>query len=224
MALEARNITGFDVVEFRGPGTLKLSQGERESLKIHAPGYVIDHIRAEVRDGRLLLGYVSPQIVSLRVYSEVISFDLTVRDLKRLKQSGSGKIIAPDIDVDRIEVQMEGSGKLYLQHLTADHLGVSLSGSGLVSVAGDVESQVVNLTGSGRYQGEHLVSDFASLTLSGSGKADVSTSDSLDVRITGSGTVSYAGYPEVTKQVSGSGKLVRRRRQKQKAYRGEEHG
>ena len=225
MSVEVRPISSFDKMEFRGPGTLKISQGEKESLKIHAPGYVMNDIIADVVDGRLHLGYQSPRIVSFKVYTEVISYDLTVKDLKQLSVTGSGKVIAPDVDVDSLDVKSSGSGKIYLQHLTADHFRLRVSGSGMVSVAGDVESQIVKITGSGAYLAEHLVSDFAEVELTGSGKADVSVSDQLSARITGSGLVSYAGYPEVTKQVTGSGSLVRRRRQKKTMDRGEEeHG
>ncbi len=224
VAVELRNVGDVTEIEFRGPGTLKITQGDRETLKIHAPAYVMEHIRADVTDGRLQLGYVSPQVASLRVYSEVISFDLKVKDLKQLTINGSGKVIAPDLDVDRLDVVLSGSAKVYLQHLTSDHLTSTISGSGHISVAGDVESQLITINGSGKYPSEHLVSDFAQVTINGSGAADVSCSDELNVLINGSGKVTYAGYPEVAKRIQGSGKVSRRRRDKRHQPLGEEHG
>jgi len=224
MSVEVRPVSGFRAVVFRGPGTLKITQGERESVKIHAPGYVMNDIEARVQDDTLHLGYVPPRVVRLRVWGEVISYDLVLKDLRRLSVRGSGKVIAPDIDVDALGVRLDGSARVHLQHLTADHFSLVLAGSGLVTIAGDVESQSLSITGSGRCQGEHLVSDFADVRISGSGSADVNASDELNVNVSGSGVVSYSGQPEVTKQVSGSGKVVRRRRQKRESPRGEEHG
>ena len=46
----------------------------------------------------------------------------------------------------------------------------------------------------------------------------------LQVKISGSGNVTYDGYPDVTRNISGSGKLSRKRRQTKSNSRSEEHG
>ncbi|MCH7743594.1 MAG: DUF2807 domain-containing protein [Proteobacteria bacterium] len=224
MSVEIRQVSGFDQVIFRGPGTLKITQGDRESLTIHAPAYVMEHIESEVRGSLLRLGYVSPKIVSLRVNREVISYDLYTKEVCKLVLTGAGKIIIPDLDNDAVVLEVMGSGYISLDNLTADRLDVVISGSGSVQVAGDIEAQSVLISGAGTYEAERLVSDFARVKISGSGNANVSVSDDLDVIISGSGKVSYGGYPDISKLISGSGKLMRRRRNKQKMNKGEEHG
>ncbi len=224
MSIEIRQVSDFNQLEFRGPGVCKITQGDVESLSIHAPEYMMRHIKSVVSSSILHLGYVSPRVVSLGVNREVISYDLCIKDLHRLQLRGSGRIIAPDLDNDSMVVELSGSGQILLDNLTADRLIVSLTGSGRVQVAGDVETQSLSITGSGQYNAEQLVSDYAQLKISGSGNADVSVSDDLSVVIAGSGKISYGGYPDVSKVISGSGKLVRRRREKQPINRGEEHG
>lgn len=223
MSIEKRNVQRFDAVRLIGPGTLKVTHGEQESLTIHAPAYVMPHVVSDVRNGVLHLGYRAPKIVSLRVFKEVISYALVMRDIRGLAVSGNGKIIAPDLDNDSISIALSGSGSVILEQLTADKLNVENSGSGLVRIAGDVEAQSVVIAGSGEYDARQLVSDFARVAINGSGDAHVSVSDDLSVNINGSGKVSYAGFPDISKQISGSGKLVRRRRDKP-VNRGEEHG
>jgi len=56
-----------------------------------------------------------------------------------------------------------------------------------------------------------MISDFASLNVTGPGRAAISVNDRLRVAITGHGTVSYAGFPEIVKLISGSGRLQRHR-------------
>ncbi|MCB1694092.1 MAG: DUF2807 domain-containing protein, partial [Pseudomonadales bacterium] len=80
------------------------------------------------------------------------------------------------------------------------------------------------VSGAGHYKADRLISDFAQVRLSGAGTADVSVSDDLDVVISGPGRVSYAGYPEIVKRITGSGKLVRRRRANRQPRSGEDHG
>jgi Putative auto-transporter adhesin, head GIN domain len=223
MSVEIRQVSRFDQVRFRGPGTLKITQGDKESLTVHAPAYVMKHIESKVKDTVLCLGYVAPKIVSLRVNREVISYDLCMKDVRKLVLTGIGRLVVPDLDNDVVTVELMGAGKVSLDKLTADRLDVMISGSGNVRVAGDVEAQTLVISGSGNYDAERLVSDFAQVRISGSGNASVSVSDDLNVVISGSGKVSYGGYPDISKFISGSGKLLRRRR-KQQLNKGEEHG
>jgi len=224
MSVEIRKVTRFDQVRFRGPGTLKITQGDVGSLTIHAPAYVIKDIQSEVKDSILRLGYVAPKVTSLKVHQEVISFDLCMKDVRKVTSTGSGKVLIPDLDNDVVTVENIGSGLIVMEHLTADRLDVVIRGSGEVKVAGDVEAQSSVMSGSGSYEAERLVSDFAHIKITGSGDANVSVSDDLNVVITGSGKISYGGYPDISKVISGSGRLMRRRRNKTKLNRGEEHG
>lgn len=223
MSVTIREVTGFDRIRFRGPGICRITQDDVESLTIHAPAYVMQHIESEVRESVLHLGYVSPRIVSLKVGQEIITYDLSMKDIRRILLAGSGTVVVPDLDNDVVSVEVAGSGQISLKNLTADKLNVVISGSGLINVAGDIEAQTLKITGSGRYEAQRLISDFAQVRISGSGEAHVSVSDELNIIISGSGKVSYGGYPDISKVISGSGKLVRRRRNKHRHKRGEGH-
>ncbi|MBT4160867.1 MAG: DUF2807 domain-containing protein [Gammaproteobacteria bacterium] len=224
MSIEVRDVSRFDKVRFRGPGTLKISQTESESLTIHAPAYVMRDVISEVREGTLHVGYKTPKITRLRAMKEVISFDLSMKDIRTITVTGSGTVIVPDLDNDTVRIEINGSGKVSLEHLTADNLRTMIHGSGGVRVQGDVETQSVVVNGSGRYEAEYLVSDFAQVTVNGSGNIGVSVTDELNVVINGSGQVVYGGFPDIEKSISGSGSLTRRRREKDQSKKGEDHG
>jgi len=224
MSIEVRDVSRFDQVRFRGPGTLKITQTDKESVTVHAPAYVMEHIISEVKDGILHIGYKSPKITRLRVLKEVISFNLGMKDIRKIAVTGSGTVIVPDLDNDSVLVEISGSGKVNLDHLTADDFRATLHGSGYIRAQGDVETQSIVINGSGKYLSEHLVSDFAQVTLNGSGKVSISVSDELNVVINGSGEVTYGGFPDITKTISGSGALTRRRRVKDRSDAGEDHG
>ena len=223
MTIETRLVRDFDQVRLKGPGTLKITQCGEESLTIHAPGYALEDIQSEVIDGELHLGYRSRKVITLAVHREVISYDLKLKDLRGLTVNGSGKVLVPDLDNDQLNVKLMGSAHIDLQKLTADHIEVVLSGSGTISVKGDVESQQVKISGSGDYRSPNLVSDLADISLSGSGRAVIKVNAELNANISGSGSISYIGYPEVYKQVSGSGKLIRVRKERNN-NKGKEHG
>jgi len=227
MSVEIREVSNFNQIRFKGPGTVKIRQTDgKESLTIHAPAYVIKDIESSVKDSVLYLGYVTPPVVSLKVIKEVISFDLRLKNLESLSVSGSGRILIPDLDVDRLRLSLSGSGVLQLDHLTADTLETNLSGSGNMNIEGDVETQRVKISGSGLFNGLRLVSDICYLDLTGSGEARLLVHDQLTVRINGSGRASYRGYPDIRKQISGTGSLSRITRtlaKDQKSPTGGEH-
>ena len=224
MSIEVRDVSRFDQVRFRGPGTLKVTQTGKESLTVHAPAYVMEHIISEVKDGILYVGYKSPKITRLRVLKEVISFNLGMKDIRKIAVTGSGTVLVPDLDNDTVQLEINGSGKVNLDHVTADDFRVTIHGAGYIRAQGDVETQSIVINGSGKYLSEHLVSDFAQVTLNGSGKVSISVSDELNVVISGSGEVAYGGFPDITKTISGSGALTRRRRVKDRSDAGEDHG
>ncbi len=224
MPIEVRDVSRFEQVRFRGPGALKITQTNEESLTVQAPAYVIKHIISEVKDGVLYVGYKSPKVTPLRVLKEVISFDLSVKDIREISVTGSGAVIVPDLDNDTVCVEINGTGKVNLGHLTADNFRATIQGAGHIRAQGDVETQAIVVNGSGKVMSDHLVSDFARVILNGSGKVSMSVSDELNVVINGSGEVSYGGFPDITKAITGSGALTRRRRVKDRSTAGEDHG
>ena len=211
MTIEVREVRDFSKVRLRGPGILKVTQSDHESLTIQAPRYGISQLQSIVVDEELLLGYVSIGPASLQLYREVITYDLHVKDLCQLCLTGVGRAVLPDMDSDVLVLQVKGAGEIRVDHLTADRLEVLIDGRGRVSVSGDVEAQSVVVRDAGDYQAETMISDFADLRVTGPGRAAISVNDRLRVAITGHGTVSYAGFPEIVKLISGSGRLQRHR-------------
>lgn len=209
---QERLIKGVQSVVFSGPGSLHLTQGEKETLAVSASAGVLTELRSRLRQGTLHLGVGRREVTPLALMRESVRWDLQVRELQKLVMTGAGLVEIPDLDMDELTVELQGSGNMNFTHLTADKLRIELAGSGRIVLAGDVESQRVRVAGSGGYEAIDLVSDYGSIILAGSGTADVAVNDDLDVQIMGTGKVSYAGYPEVTKRISGSGKLTRIRR------------
>lgn len=214
--LEVRNLQIFDKVTFNGPGVLTIIQCDETLLTIDAPDVVMKNIRSTVVDEALRLGYQSPIIICLEAYRETINYELRVKDLKEIKFNGNGGVVIPDLDNDDLSLHSSGSGDIFVKQLTADHLSTKITGSGQIEVAGDVETQSLALSGSGSFLAEDLVSDFADVRILGSGNAKISVSEELNVKITGSGQVTYGGYPGIEKLISGSGKLVRQRKDKKR--------
>jgi hypothetical protein len=187
LASESRPVTGFTKVELSGTGELTIEKTGTESLAISAEDNLLPLLTSEVSGDTLVLGTKrNTEIVT----TKPINYALTVKDLTGLTLSGSGNI--------------------RLSNLSTTRLTTKISGSGTITASGTADDQDLDISGSGRYQADQLASKTVSAGISGSGTASVLVSDALDVRISGSGTLTYTGDPtRVTQDVSGSGKLIK---------------
>ncbi len=127
-----------------------------------------------------------------------------------LRISGSGEMDVEECDAAEVRIDINGSGDLRLAEAGADTLDVSISGSGTCDIRrGEVERQAVRITGSGELTSIGMESEVTEVRITGSGAAEVEVSERLDVHITGSGDVRYAGNPNtVGRAVSGSGDIT----------------
>jgi predicted ester cyclase len=199
---ERREIADVNAVSVEGIGTLRLTQGDTESLTIEAEPRVLRRIATEVRDRTLV---IRPDR-SLRT-REPIVYHLTVEDLDAIELSGAVAGEAERFATDELRLSLSGSSAFAIGELTADALTVISSGNGSAVLGGSVTTQTVDLSGSGRYRAADLQSADASLTVSGAGQAEVRVSDRLAVDISGAGGVVYHGNPEITQSISGAGSL-----------------
>ncbi len=131
-----------------------------------------------------------PVIVDLESYgsSEVYGeSEFQQNENMTLRNFGSGNMDLY-VDTDNLDVFVSGSGDIYLEGL-ADNTDLTLSGSGWAKMF-------------------NLSADFSDVRISGSGSAEVTVDNDLDVIISGSGDLYYKGHPQISSQVTGSGKVI----------------
>ncbi|HEY9468077.1 MAG TPA: DUF2807 domain-containing protein [Propionibacteriaceae bacterium] len=98
-----------------------------------------------------------------------------------------------------------------MSKLATPGLSTDISGSAAITASGTADDQDLKISGSGRFEAEQLRSKTVKVDMSGSGIVSVYASDVLDIHMSGSGTLTYTGDPkQVTQQISGSGKLIKK--------------
>ena len=185
MAVERRDVVGFDAIDLSGSGTVRVSVTDTESVTVEAEDNILPLLTTEVRDGTLVLGAnrsISP--------TREIVYTITVISLEAVAVSGSGSVTAVGVDADDFEVD--------------------ISGSGTVTPAGVSQVLDLSISGSGRFSGDGLASTTGTVSVSGSGSAVVVVTDDLDVNVSGSGSVVYIGDPNISTSISGSGDVSQR--------------
>jgi hypothetical protein len=201
---EDRPVSGFDHVVLNGMGDLIITQGTTESLTIEADDNILPVITTEVKSGVLVIGLKD----GIRLVGTAkITYHLAVKELNGLEISGLGQANIASLRSTSLELGMSGSGKIQIDDLQADSLTANSSGLGAYILGGKVTTLTLNFSGAGFFDAKDLQTSTATLTINGTGTASVWVTDQLDVNISGGGFVRYYGDPEVTKTISGIGRV-----------------
>ncbi len=184
---EARAVSNFSAVDFRGVGELTITQWNTESLTIQAEEIILRQIKTEVSNGTLTIR-VEPESLKSMNTKQGIYYTLTVKRLDAFTLAGAGNIRATNIKGDR--------------------LAVTLSGLGNLDISGEAGQQTVVISGAGNYRAEGLKSRTAQVQVTGLGSATVWATDSLDATTTSTGSINYYGSPQVNKSVKGLGSVT----------------
>jgi hypothetical protein len=201
---ESRDVRSFDQVALMGIGTLVITQGDTEGLRIQADDNVLPLLQSTVSSGVLTL---EPKEHTEIRASTPIRYELAARQLQLISVEGAAEAQAARLLADRFALEVEGAGRVGIDQLTAKTLTARMEGSGGVRVGGQVVQQTLHVEGAGTYHGESLESQRTTVAVAGSGTCAVRAHDSLDARVEGSGVVTYSGSPAVTRHVSGSGQV-----------------
>ncbi len=199
--LQTRKVTGFHGVETSGGIDLYLKSGH-ESVAISAPESVRAHIKTEVVNGILSIGFEEGWhrgigVGKIRAY-------VSIETLEKLGASGGSNIILEnEITAKDVDIDLSGGSDLKGK-MNANSLVINQSGGSGVDISGNVKTLKVESSGGSDLHGYDLVTDY--VTISASGGSDSYFTANKEIRIVASGgsDVHYKGQATV-KEVNSSG-------------------
>jgi len=182
-ATSERKVEPFTNLALDGSMDVVIGVGTDQNVVVEGDDNIVPLITTKVSSGTLTID--SESGFSTKVPLKV---RITVPKLKGLTLNGSGSMLADGV-----------SGKEFK---------AMLAGSGDMQVKGSVSSIDATLTGSGRIRMQQIPCESAKVLLTGSGDIEVSPTQQLDAKLTGSGRIVYFGFPNITKDVTGSGEVI----------------
>ena len=205
LAQEVRTLgAGITQVLFAVAGNLRVELGVQEVLRIDAEGNLLAFLESNVVGNTLQIQEANG--VDLNATLPVV-FDLTIAQLIELTHAGVGTIDIVDLVAPQFSLTLAGVGNLIATNYSGQTFDATLAGVGDIRVSGSVDSQTVVVSGVGDYEGGTLASIDAVVTVTSAASATVRVSDTLDVTISGPGTVFYIGDPVITSNITGGGSL-----------------
>ncbi len=204
---EQRNINNYTAIDLQLSATIYYTEADTFSMEIIAQQNVIDEISTDVNDGKLVIRL--PWDTKLKSYN-TITINIAAPAVSDFTVSGSGNIYSNNIlHVLNSDFNISGSGKIEIIGVETNDIDARISGSGRLTINGGTSINAdITISGSGNANIENVMSEYVTTNTSGSGDCRVFATNTLDVKISGSGKVYYAGNPSITKSISGSGKLI----------------
>lgn len=203
---EDRIVTDFDKLKSSGSFDIEIINGEEYNVVVYAESNIISYIETYVTNGTLNIDIRGLHNINNRLPMQVI---VTTPQMRSIKQSGSGGIIADYFDANEFDLFISGSGSISTT-IDAAVIDAGISGSGNIEISGSASLVNYNISGSGRIDGYDLHTKNCDARISGSGSMYVSATDLIQATISGSGNVFYKGEPAIDSHISGSGRVISR--------------
>ena len=213
---ESREIQGVTRIVLRDYGSLFISQGEEESLRIEGEPEVLRTVKTWVSNGELILDIDESwfqktlSAVTSAIEGRSLKYHLMVKNLEGIYVQGAAQVKMTGLKTESIYLTLKGAGEMIITGIEAGLVDIDLPGAGVISVSGRTDRLNVSVKGAGSYDGPRLESHEARVSLRGVGKASVWATGKLDAVVEGIGSIDYYGNPDIRQQVNGLGKVNHR--------------
>lgn len=199
---QPREVAAFSSIQLEASADVAVKVGQPQRLVVVADSNLLQHVKTEVRGGKLVIdmdGDARPK-TPLRV-------EVSVPELKELEIDGSGDVTVEGAKGDS-SLSIDGSGDIRWMG-EAGALRVEIEGSGGVTLAGSATQLTVEVSGSGDVDAKELKARDAVVEVEGSGDVAVQMDGGkLRAEVSGSGDVAWSGEATVERAVvSGSGAI-----------------
>lgn len=209
---ETRALAPFTRIEVTGQLDVEIVQGDRHEVGVEAPPGEGSRIRTDVSGDTLQISARNVGAGEGNRGSRRSSDRVVVRApaIEAIALAGTVQLTAPSLAVPSLAITAAGATSLRIDALDVESLRIRASGAVKAELAGRATEVSIGLSGAGSVRAPDLVSQAATVDVSGAGSVVVRAEKSLRVDLSGAGLVEYLGNPEVTRSVSGLGRIKRR--------------
>jgi hypothetical protein len=206
VVVEERALHGFDAVHNTTSLDVEIALADEDGVRIVCDSNLLDDIEVFVDVDVLWID--SQGLRSLRPEGDC-RVEVAVKRLHSVENSGSGHVEVLGEVTELTQILLQGSGGLVVAELAAPTVDVLSSSSGNLRIGGSVSDVVLESTGSGEILARELSAETVVARSSGSAGIELTASELIDVRLTGSGVIHVWGEPadrDIDK--TGSGQVV----------------
>jgi hypothetical protein len=202
-ATKKRDLQPFNNVNLSGVGNLHIKQSNQENFTIDAPEDVLPLIIVYVKDKTL---YIDLKDASKHADAK-INYYLNVKKIQNIvSYTSSSLFIKEGLETDTLNLTIGNLGEADVL-LNVKKLTAKIDGGGKITAAGSAIEQNIEINGAGEINFNKLVGKIGTIDIKGSGAVITQITDKLAATIAGDGVVQYCGQPDISRQITGAGKV-----------------
>jgi hypothetical protein len=191
-------VSSFDALQASGIYELKLSQGNKESVKIEADENLQDYFTVHNEGNKLIIDMDKLKNKNLKHTGKLIVF-VTFKKLKTLDLSMVGNVVSEEsLSFDNLDLNNHSVGDVDL-NLSASKVDIDNTGVGNVKLKGKATEAKVKNSGVGSLQAGSFVVQNMNIENTGVGNAEVNAEKDLKVKDSYMGTVKNRGGANIRK-------------------------
>ncbi|MGY8913921.1 MAG: head GIN domain-containing protein [Flavobacteriales bacterium] len=207
---ENRNTGSYEAIYIAGSFDVELVDGKEGELTLKGEENLLEYIVTEIKDGKLVIKVEKGVNLSPSSWKQGIFITVPVESVDAVTLSGSGDIVGKKtIETDNFKTDISGSGDISLS-VKANSVKATISGSGDITLNGKTTDFEVRVSGSGDVNAYDLSALNVTANVSGSADIEVTATEMIQARVSGSGDISYRGNPKkIDTKSSGSGDITK---------------
>ena len=189
-------VSSFNALQASGVYELKLSQGNKESVKIEADENLQQYFNVRNEGNKLVIDMEKLKNKNLKNSGKMRVY-ITFKNLKELQLKTVGNVSSEDqLSFDDLDLNTKSVGNVDL-NFTAKKLDLESSSVGNLKLSGKANEAVVKHTGVGSLQAGNFVVQTMNIENTGVGSAEVNAEKNLKVKDSFLGKVKNKGNATV---------------------------
>ena len=185
-------LDAFDKVESHVVGNIQLVQSNQSRVTLSAPENYVDLFSINSEHGKLDINFSKDNI---NIDARNITIIVYTPTLHKVKNSGAADVRLDSLTTDELEIDNSGVGAFDLAQIRAREIEVKCSGVGSIKVSGKTEEAEYECSGVGSINAVDMKASHVDALVSGVGGIKCFASDFIKGRVTGVGSLEYAGNP-----------------------------
>lgn len=189
-------VSSFDALKASGVYELKLSQGEREAVKIEADENLQQYFNVHNNGNKLVIDMEKLKNKNLKHAGKMIVY-VTFKKLNTLDLSTVGSVVSDEsLSFDNLILNNHSVGSVDLK-MNANKVDIKNTGVGDIKLSGKATEAVVRNTGVGSLRASNFVVQTMNIENTGVGGAEVNAEKDLKVKDSFLGKVRNKGAANV---------------------------
>ena len=195
---EVREAKNFHGINLSSAFDVYLSQSNEEAVAVSAAEVKYrEHIKVEVKDGILYVGYDTKGLKWMRGNKKLKAY-ISFKQIDKLSISGACDVfMTGTLKADVLSINLSGASDLKTR-IDVKKLSVDLSGASDITMNGNAPQLDVEASGASNFRGYDLVTDICNASASGASDIKVTVNSKLSAHASGASDVRYKGSAVIT--------------------------